>query len=203
MKIRTIALVSSVLAAALVQAGCSQTGSMNGMDHGTGADPSPSEVSTEFNAADEMFVTMMIPHHEQAVEMAEMLLAKNGINQDVVALAERIQAAQGPEIDTMTSWLDAWGVEPVDSTADGMEGMDHGGDGMMSDEDMAALDAAEGADAARLFLEQMIQHHEGAIDMASQEVSNGLNPDAVALASKIVDDQTAEIAEMEELLTQL
>jgi uncharacterized protein (DUF305 family) len=202
MKIRTIALISGVLTTALVLAGCSQAGSMNGMDHGSGADPSPSEVSVEFNAADEMFVTMMIPHHEQAVEMAEMILAKDGIDDRVVALAERIQAAQGPEIDTMTEWLDAWGVEPVDSDMGGMEGMDHG-DGMMSDEDMAALESAEGVEAARLFLEQMIQHHEGAIDMANAEVNNGINPEAVALANKIVDDQTAEIAEMEELLTQL
>jgi len=202
MKIRTLALVSSVLATVLVLAGCSQSGSMDGMDHGSGADPSPSEASAEFNAADEMFVTMMIPHHEQAVEMADMILAKDGIDDRVVALAERIQAAQGPEIDTMTGWLDAWGVEPVDSGMDGMEGMDHG-DGMMSDEDMAALESAEGAEAARLFLEQMIQHHQGAIDMAEAEVTNGTNPDAVALANKIVDDQTAEIAEMEELLTQL
>jgi uncharacterized protein (DUF305 family) len=202
MKIRTLALASSVLTIALVLAGCSQAGSMDGMDHGSGADPSPSEASAEFNAADEMFVTMMIPHHEQAVEMADMILAKDGIDDRVVALAERIQAAQGPEIDTMTGWLDAWGVEPVDSGMDGMEGMDHG-DGMMSDEDMAALESAEGAEAARLFLEQMIQHHQGAIDMAEAEVTNGINPDAVALANKIVDDQTAEIAEMEELLTQL
>lgn len=202
MKIRTIALISGVLTTALVLAGCSQAGSMNGMDHGSGADPSPSEVSVEFNAADEMFVTMMIPHHEQAVEMAEMILAKDGIDDRVVALAERIQAAQGPEIDSMTEWLDAWGVEPVDSDMGGMEGMDHG-DGMMSDEDMAALESAEGVEAARLFLEQMIQHHEGAIDMANAEVNNGINPEAVALANKIVDDQTAEIAEMEELLTQL
>ena len=202
MKIRTLALASSVLTIALVLAGCSQAGSMDGMDHGSGADPSPSEASTEFNAADEMFVTMMIPHHEQAVEMADMILAKGGIDDRVVALAERIQAAQGPEIDTMTGWLDTWGVEPVDSGMDGMEGMDHG-DGMMSDEDMAALESAEGAEAARLFLEQMIQHHQGAIDMAAAEVSNGINPDALDLAGKIVDDQTAEIAEMEELLTQL
>ena len=85
---------------------------------------------------------------------------------------------------------------------DGMEGMDHGG-GMMSEDDMAALEAATGAEASRLFLEQMTMHHEGAIEMAQDEVDNGQNPDAVEMAQTIVDTQTAEIAQMQELLAQL
>ena len=77
------------------------------------------------------------------------------------------------------------------------------GDGMMSDDDMAALEAAEGAEAARLFLEQMITHHEGAIEMAQAEMSQGRHPDVIALAQTIADAQTAEIALMRALLTQL
>ena len=90
-----------------------------------------------------MFAAMMIPHHQQAVEMSDIILAKKGIDPRVVDLATQIKAAQGPEIQTMKGWLEDWGIPYDDSMSDmgGMGGMDHG-DGMMSDDDMAALDAA-------------------------------------------------------------
>jgi uncharacterized protein (DUF305 family) len=182
MKKSTGAIASLSVALALVLAGCSTA------------------AETDYNAADEMFVTGMIPHHEQALEMAEILLDKDGVDDRVVALAERIQAAQQPEIDLMNSWLDEWGV---DSDMGDMPGMDHGNGGMMSDDDMAALEAASGDDASVLFLEQMIEHHEGAIEMSEQEVDNGQNADAVELAQQIIDAQTAEIAEMQDLLDEL
>ncbi|WP_111719358.1 DUF305 domain-containing protein [Homoserinimonas sp. OAct 916] len=150
------------------------------------------------NTADVMFTTMMIPHHEQAVEMADMVLAKNGIDSQVTALAEQIKAAQGPEIETMRGWLEAWGVD----SNSGMGGMNHG-DGMMTGTDMDALDRASGDEASRLFLEQMIQHHEGAIQMAESEVDTGQNPDVVALAQRMDDAQTAEITTMRTILTSL
>jgi uncharacterized protein (DUF305 family) len=78
--------------------------------------------------------------------------------------------------------------------------MGHSMDGMMSDEDMAALDAATGAEAERLFLEQMIEHHTGAIEMARTEVGDGKNTDAVAMAENIVSTQQAEIDQMDDLL---
>jgi uncharacterized protein (DUF305 family) len=83
-----------------------------------------------------------------------------------------------------------------------MGGMDHG-DGMMSEDDMQALEGATGPDAGALFLEQMIQHHKGAVDMAQEEVDNGQNSDAVALAETIIDAQTEEIATMKEILATL
>jgi len=110
----------------------------------------------------------------------------------VIDLALAIKEAQGPEIDLMNGWLDAWGEG-------GMSGMDHGG-GMMSDEDMAALENAAGPEASSLFLTQMIEHHRGAITMAQDELAGGENDDATALAQKIIDAQTAEIAEMQDLL---
>src|SRR3546814_19310625 len=85
---------------------------------------------------------------------------------------------------------------------DSIEGMVHGG-GMMSEDDMAALEAATGAEASRLFLEQMTMHHEGAIEMAQDDVDNGQTADAVALAQTIVATQTAEIAETQDLPAQL
>jgi uncharacterized protein (DUF305 family) len=202
MKFRTAAITSAALALALTLAGCSNVGmeGMEGMDDGTGTSPSTDSVDTTFNAADEMFVTGMIPHHEQALSMAAIVLDKEGVDERVVALAERILAAQQPEIDLMNSWLDAWGLDP---TMGGMEGMENSSDGLMSDEDMAALEAATGPEASRLFLEQMVQHHTGAIEMAQQELDNGENPAALDLAQTIIDDQTAEIAEIQELLAQL
>jgi uncharacterized protein (DUF305 family) len=196
MKFRSGAVGPIALALTLVLAGCVGV-AMNGMD---GSDPAVDAEDPGFNAADETFVTGMIPHHEQALEMAEILLDKDGVDERVVALAERIQEAQQPEIDLMTSWLEDWGVDP---DMGDMPGMDHGDDGMMSDDDMAALEAASGEEASALFLEQMVEHHEGAIEMSQQELDNGMNADALELARQIIDAQTAEIAEMEGLLSEL
>jgi uncharacterized protein (DUF305 family) len=201
MKFRTGAIASVVVALALVLAGCSNAdmSGMDGMDHGENESPSADSDAT-FNAADEAFVTGMIPHHEQALSMSAMVLDKDGVDPRVRDLADRILAAQQPEIDLMNSWLEGWGV---DSDMGSMEGMDHSGGGMMSDADMAALEAASGAEASTLFLEQMVQHHTGAIAMAQQELDNGENEDALELAQKVIDDQSAEIVEMQELLSQL
>lgn len=200
-RIRTTLMLTGALAAAITLAGCSSGGdSMAGMDHGSSSTvaPSPSGETGTFNDQDVMFAQMMTAHHQQAIEMSDMLLAKTGVDDNVTQLAEKIKAAQQPEIDTMTGWLESWG-----QSADGMSGMDHGSGGMMSDDDMVALEQADGAAAGKLFLEQMIQHHQGAIEMAQTEVDSGENPDAVALAKKIVTDQTAEIAEMQSMLTAL
>jgi uncharacterized protein (DUF305 family) len=155
------------------------------------------------NAADVQFAQGMIPHHRQAVEMTELVAGRTR-NPAVVDLAARIGAAQGPEIDTMTGWLQEWGAE---MPAAGMSGMDHGGDmtamdGMMTPEQMGRLEQADGPAFDRLFLEQMIEHHAGAVDMAGVELEQGADPDALALARTIVDTQQAEIDEMAALLEQ-
>ncbi len=164
----------------------------------SGEQESPAE-GDWFNQQDVMFAQMMVPHHEQAIEMSDVLLAKDGIDPAITDLANQIKDAQGPEIEQLTTWLEEWG-SPV-SESDSMESMDHGSmDGMMSDEDMQALQDAQGADAGRLFLEQMIVHHQGAVEMAQTEVGDGKNEDAVAMAQQIVDTQQAEISTMEDLL---
>lgn len=197
MKNRAAATAAITLTALLALAGCASTTSSGGMDNmpgmGSSASASP---AADVNMADMQFTMMMIPHHEQAVEMADMILAKDGIDERVLTLAEQIKAAQGPEIELMESWLDEWGTPMGD-----MDGMDHGG--MMSDTDMQALEDATGAEASRLFLEQMIVHHEGAIEMAQDEVDNGQNPDVITLAENIIASQTTEIATMEDILATL
>ncbi|KJL29591.1 DUF305 domain-containing protein [Microbacterium oxydans] len=196
MKIRPAAIAALTLTAVLTFTGCAGgTGSgddMDGMDHG-GSSSAPAETA-DANEADIMFARMMIEHHTQAVDMSDTILGKEGIDEQVTALAEDIKAAQQPEIEKMESWLQDWDAADTDTGE-----MDHGG-GMMTEEDMQALDDATGVEASRLFLEQMIEHHNGAIDMAQDEIDNGQNSDAVNLAQTIVDTQTAEITTMEEIL---
>ena len=192
---RVAATTAIALTALLTLAGCVGT-SGGGAHEMPGIGPARSELPADVNNADIMFTTMMIPHHEQAIEMADLILDEDGIDPEVVALAETIKAAQGPEIELMESWLDDWGTDMGD-----MRGTM--GDAMMSDTDMQALEDVTGDEASRLFLEQMIEHHEGAIDMAQSEVDNGENPDVVNLAESIIESQTAEIDTMEEILASL
>lgn len=159
------------------------------------------------NDADVTFVQGMLPHHRQAVEMADLVAGRSG-NAEVVDLAARIGGGQQPEIDTMTGWLQEWGAAaPAGGTEHGaMEhgGMDHGGmGGMMTPEQMQGLDVASGPAFDRMFLEMMTAHHSGAVEMARVEIRDGADPDALALAQRIIDTQQAEITEMRTLLGRL
>ena len=206
----TVRLAVAALTAAAVTglAGCSNDNDMSGMpgmDHGSSstASAAPSTTATPaagpHNMDDVMFAQMMIPHHQQAIEMSDLLLAKDNIDPKVTQLATQIKAAQTPEISRMSGWLAGWGQNPSPTMA-----MDHGdGGGMMSQADMDELKNATGTEAARLFLTGMVAHHQGAITMAKDEIANGQNPEATQLAQDIVDAQQAEIATMKQLLAQL
>lgn len=206
---KTLTISAAAIAAAIALAGCSTSteagssdgSSMPGMSHGSSGTPSSSApaASAEFNNADTIFAQMMIPHHTQAVTMSETLLKKDGIPATVTDLATRIKAAQSPEIEKMTGWLESWDrpTMPAEMSSG------HDMSGMMSGEDMAELEAAQGTEAARLFLTQMIAHHEGAVMMAKTETTEGKNPDAVQLSKDIVAAQETEIQEMKDLLATL
>lgn len=129
--------------------------------------------------------------------MAELANSRAG-GQQVKNLAAQTRDAQDPEIETMSAWLTAWG-RPVPAD---MSGMDMSGSmpGMMSTDDMASLSKASGADFDTRFLTMMVAHHEGAIQMARTEISDGADGDAVGLARQIEKAQTAEIATMKKLL---
>jgi uncharacterized protein (DUF305 family) len=193
-------LAVAALVGAVTLAGCSNN-DMPGM--GSSASPSQqvsssgtASASAEFNDADVTFAQMMIVHHEQAVAMSDMILAKSGVDPEVTALARQIKAAQQPEIDTMKGFLSAWGRQPMPS---GMQ-MD---DGQMTEEEMTALEEADGPTGQKLFLQGMIKHHEGAIQMAQTEIASGKNPDAIALAESIVESQQKEITTINDLLGKL
>lgn len=192
---RTTLLVPGAIATALLLSACS--GGTSGMDMGGGSTPTASASAAVSNAADVTFAQMMIPHHEQAVAMSESILAKDGIDPRILDLAKQIKDAQAPEIAQLTAWLQEWGADQ------GMSHMNHGADGMMSEDDMKALDAASGAEAGTLFIEQMIQHHTGAIEMAKAETADGENADAMAMAERIVTTQSEEIETMKQILATL
>lgn len=191
-------LFSSTILAVVVAFALSACGSGGGDSAGDGGG--------DFNDADVTFAQSMIPHHEQAVEMAKMA-KMHASTAEVKNLADKIEAAQGPEIATMKGWLKDWGKD--ESSGGSMEGMDHGSDGsgmkdmpgMMSDDDMTGLEKATGAQFDQMFLTMMIEHHTGAIEMAKTEQSKGKNGDAKALAKQIEAAQTTEIADMKELQT--
>lgn len=201
--LRRARLTAGLIAGVVVLAGCSDgsgdSTAAAGSAASSAAGSASASASAEFNDADVAFVQGMLPHHEGALEMAQLA---EGRAQDprVLDLASRIEAAQEPEIETMTGWLQAWGQPESDD----MGGMDHGGMDMGGmDMDMSGLEAASGTEFDRMFLEMMSEHHQQAVDMAKTEISDGENPDAVALAEEISTSQAAEIEEMQTVLSEL
>jgi uncharacterized protein (DUF305 family) len=223
--------IAIAAAAVVVAAGaCSDSESNTQSSASPTATSAPSSANTApadaqaHNDADVTFARGMIPHHQQAVEMSDMLLAKEGIDPRVVSLAQEIKAAQAPEIEKMRGWLNDWGVAAMPPMSSGMPGHDMpengsmpgmsgmpghssmpgmSGDGMMSPADMTALENAQGAEASRLFLTQMIEHHKGAISMAQNEIDNGGYGPAIEMARQISSSQQEEITSMEQLLKSL
>jgi uncharacterized protein (DUF305 family) len=147
------------------------------------------------SSADIMFAQMMIPHHEQAIEMSDLAL-QNSTNPEIRELATKIKGEQTPEIKFMESWFNSHMESHMDSHAGHMM------DGMLSEEEMDELRSARGIDFDRLFLEGMIKHHEGAIEMAD-DVDDSKNPDVAKLAQSILIAQRAEIELMKEMLQRL
>ncbi len=193
-----ILLAAGGLVALVLSAGCSSSDSADEhAGHAMTASASataPAPGAQSHNDADVTFAQHMIPHHQQAVEMSDIVLGKQGIDQRVTELANQIKSEQGPEIDQMQQWLTEWGTPAMQDHGDmpAMPAMQ----GMVSEQDLTTLRTATGADAARLYLTQMIAHHEGAIAMAQNEIKDGQYPAAVELARTIVSAQTREIDTM-------
>ncbi|WP_041301944.1 DUF305 domain-containing protein [Mycolicibacterium rhodesiae] len=261
MKKRSLMIGAVAFAALLALAACGGSGSEQAGQETTSASPTTTSAAAEaHNQADVTFAQHMIPHHQQAIEMSDVVLAKQGIDPRVVELANQIKAAQGPEIEQMQGWLTQWGqptmpmmpgmempgqtgmpgmpgqtgmpgmpgqtgmpgmpdmespgatptTTPSQPSPTGMPGPQMPGmpdmpgmAGMMSPEDMAALQNAQGVEAGRLFLTQMIQHHQGAITMAQTEIDSGQSHPAVTLARSIIDTQQKEINTMQGVLATL
>ncbi|MEU0557965.1 DUF305 domain-containing protein [Dactylosporangium sp. NPDC006015] len=217
-------LVGVALTVTVALTACSDTASGGGSPTAPNNGSVSVSVNPTFNNVDAVFVRMMIPHHEQAVEMAALAETK-ATDPDVKQLAAKISTGQKAEIATMKGWLVAWGqpttmpscpemhcmpsnMMPHGASPNGMmpSGMMPSGmptmPGMMSSADMAKLKAATGTDFDKLFLQMMIVHHQGAVTMAQAELAHGTNPDAKALAGRIVKTQQAEIAAMRQMAGQ-
>ncbi|MCY0944529.1 DUF305 domain-containing protein [Streptomyces antarcticus] len=197
---RRAALAATAAAAALVLAACGSNDSTNtaGATAATTTAPASMEAN-QHNQADVTFAQGMIPHHRQAIVMSDMV-ESHGASREVKELAERIKKAQKPEIDTMTGWLKAWGEKVPTGFGMGHGDDDSGMPGMMGDRDVNRLGNAKGNAFDTMFLTMMIEHHEGAIDMAKTEKEQGAYGPAKALADSIITSQTAEIAQMRTML---
>jgi uncharacterized protein (DUF305 family) len=191
--------VAAAAVAAVVLAACGGGSDTAGPSGDGAGSPAASAAASQgrHNEADVAFAKGMIPHHRQAIEMAG-LVAGRAASAEVKKLAEDIEEAQDPEIETLSGWLASWGEEVPAEGAMGHSTHDMGG--MMSQEEMRELRESSGTAFDTAFLEMMIKHHEGAVEMARTEQSDGSHEAARKMADSIVTSQTAEITQMHELL---
>lgn len=178
MKFKLIVIAVAIVALALVVSGCGSDSSDKS------ADTSMSEMSG--NQVDSMFVAGMIPHHQAAVDMAE-LGVKQGERPEIKEMSKNIITAQNAEIEQMQQ------LETKLPTTS---------DSMMNEKDMAAMmgdvDALKDAkDFDKAFIDAMIPHHQSAIMMAKKQIAQGKNPEVLKIAKAVVAAQTKEIAEMQ------
>jgi uncharacterized protein (DUF305 family) len=190
----TTVLAATLLAALPALAGCGGTTS------------STSGSTASFNDADVTFATDMVPHHAQALQMVEMTKG-HALDPAVTSVVDGIEKAQTPEITQMKGWLKSWskdGGRKVPSTGSStMGGMEGGSmNGMMSASQMSRLGNTQDPAFQKMWLQLMVQHHQGAVSMAETEIAKGRNKDAVKLARSIVSSQKKEIATMQGLMGQ-
>jgi uncharacterized protein (DUF305 family) len=199
--LKRLALATAAIIALAGLAACGND--ENNTSSGTSSDQS----GVGFNKADVTFATSMIPHHQQALEMVDLTSGRT-LDPAVQALADQIESAQAPEIDTMSGWLTDWGkrvpsAAGSDDDSHDMGGMDMGSDempGMMGADEMTGLGQASDAAFQDMWLRMMVRHHQGAITMAKTELEHGSFEPAKKLAQSIIDGQQGEIDQMNRLL---
>lgn len=189
-----LAAALAALAAAAVLSSCTDRAAD---DHGDQASTVVAGEPAGFNADDVSFAEDMIPHHQQAVDMSALVPDRSS-NPEVIALAETISAAQAPEIQILNTFLVQWKSD--DESPDHSGHGDMGMEGMVDQATMTRLASLQGAEFDTLWLQSMIGHHQGAIEMAKAEIANGKNVDAIGLANQIASSQQAEIDQMRQLL---
>ncbi|MBW8801478.1 MAG: DUF305 domain-containing protein [Streptomyces sp.] len=209
---RRLALVATAATASLVLAACGGGSDSGSAGSGNGsASSSSSNAAAAHNAQDVSFAQGMIPHHQQAVQMAG-LAADRASSAQVKDLAARIEKAQDPEINTMTDWLKFWGKDVPSSDSSmgsmgsmgSMPGMSQSDGssmpGMMSSSHLTELKTMSGKEFDTMFLTMMVEHHKGAVEMASEEKGKGEYGPATSMADGIIATQNAEISEMNKML---
>ncbi|WP_330290321.1 DUF305 domain-containing protein [Streptomyces sp. NBC_00576] len=190
---KTLLALTATATLALTLTAC---GSDDGnSDSSSAAGAGSSSKAEDHNAQDVTFAQGMIPHHKGALAMAEEA-ADKASSAEVKSLAARIEKAQAPEIETMTDWLKTWGKD-VPTSTESMPGMES----MEGMESMPGMDhAASGKEFDKNFLTMMIEHHKGAVTMATTEKTKGKYAPATSMADDVIRTQNAEITEMTKLL---
>lgn len=206
---RILLTTATVATLGVTLAGCTiNIGVPGQQDQQQGGSMTSEQNSAGFSERDLMFAQMMIPHHQQAVDMSTLAETQT-TNAELLALAKQIKDAQAQEIEQMQGWLDASGDTGGDMNMQGDMGHDGGMmdndmmdgmmGGMLTDEEFDRLAGLSGAEFDQFFLESMIVHHEGALQMVRM-ITNSSNAEAKALGESIVESQTAEIEQMKQML---
>ena len=194
---RRVGAALAALTVALFVSSCTSPASDGHTDHEHSDAPVITGQPAGYNADDVAFATNMIPHHQQAVDLSAMVPDRS-TDAELVALAQQVSAAQQPEINVMKVLLVQWNENP--DTNSGHAGHGNAMQGMVDQATMTKLESLNGAEFDKLWLESMISHHQGAIEMAKAEIANGDNVDAKSLAKNIVTTQEAEIGQMKQML---
>ena len=186
-----------LLAAAVVSLSVNRSDTTNVMGSGSGhmGHGSSSSSNANYTGADIMFLQMMIPHHQQAIDISNLAL-KSSQDPELIELAKIIARDQAAEIKQMKAWLtDAGASEDMGHSMDGMGGM-------LNDDELAALSAATGKEFDVLWLKGMTEHHDGAIHM-TQMIEDAQNADIKVFGTKVIKDQSEQIDQMKKLLARL
>ena len=185
-----------LLAAAVVSLSVNRSDN-NAMNNSSGhmGHGSSSSSNSNYTGADIKFLQMMIPHHQQAIDISNLAM-KNSQDPELLELAKIIARDQAAEIKQMKAWLkDAGASEDMGHSMDGMGGM-------LNDDELAALSAATGKEFDTLWLKGMTEHHDGAIHM-TQMIEDAQNEDIKAFGTKVIKDQSEQIAQMKKMLARL
>ena len=186
-----------LLAAAVLSLSVNRSDTTNVMGSGSGhmGHCSSSSTNPNYTGADIMFLQMMIPHHQQAIDISNLAM-KASQDAELIELAKIIARDQAAEIKQMKAWLaDAGASEDMGHSMDGMGGM-------LNDDELAALSAATGKEFDVLWLKGMTEHHDGAIHM-TQMIEDAENADIKAFGTKVIKDQSEQIAQMKKMLARL
>ena len=184
-----------LLAAALVSVGINRSDNDGFMGMGHGSSSMHNSSKSDYTGADIMFLQMMIPHHQQAVDISNLAL-KTSKDSELLALATTIRDAQKAEITQMKQWLKEAGAgTEMGHSMDGMGGMLDGAE-------LSALAAATGKNFDILWLKGMIGHHDGAIHMTTM-IRDASNKDIKTFGENVIKDQSEQITQMEAILKRL
>ena len=186
-----------LLAAAVVSLSVNRSDTTNVMGSGSGhmGHGSSSSSNANYTGADIMFLQMMIPHHQQAIDISNLAM-KSSQDAELIELAKIIARDQAAEIKQMKAWLtDAGASEDMGHSMDGMGGM-------LNDDELAALSAATGKEFDVLWLKGMTEHHDGAIHM-TQMIEDAQNADIKVFGTKVIKDQSEQIDLMKKMLARL